>query len=240
MDNDRCGLKYVLFIFIAFISTRAFSQSEVKGTITAEIIQKKQLGYLLHLPKNTKEKKPLIIFLHGDGEKGTDTEKVKIHGPFKYLKSHDIDAYVLAPQCPENELWDTEMVYRLILKIQKENNIDSNRIYLTGLSSGGWAVWNLGILHHDMFAALVPISGFADLILMDDICKVKAIPIRIFNGLLDDVVSVNYATEVYKNLRACNANAALTIFEDSGHDSWTRVYDNPEIYDWMLQQVKKP
>lgn len=238
MSNDFRTIKYFIFLLIAFLSTDAFSQYEVKGNITAEIIQKKQLGYLLHIPKNTKEKKPLIIFLHGDGEKGTDTEKVKIHGPFKYLKSHDIDAYVLAPQCPENELWDTEMIYRLILKIQKENNIDPNKISITGLSSGGWAVWNLGILHPELFADLVPISGFADLILMDDVCKVKAIPIRIFHGLLDDVVKVEYATEVYKNLRACNAKVSLTIFEDDNHGCWTRVYDDKEIYDWMLQQVK--
>jgi len=217
----------------------SWAQSEVKGTIAAEFTQKKQLGYALHIPKNTKDKKPLIIFLHGDGEKGTDVEKVKIHGPFKYLKTHAIDAYVLAPQCPENDSWNTEILYKLIVKIQQENNIDANRIYVTGLSSGGWATYNLALAYPQMFAALVPISGFVDLLPMEDVCKIKAIPTHIYHGLMDDVVKVDYAIEAYKNLKACNANVTLTIFDDSGHDSWSRVYDNKEIYDWLLQQVKK-
>lgn len=233
--------KYFFLLVLTFSIQISFSQSEKKGNIAAEIIQKQQLGYVLHLPLLTKEKKPLIIFLHGDGEKGTDTEKVKIHGPFKYLKTNTLDAYILAPQCPENELWNTEILYQLIVKILKENaNIDSNRIYLTGLSSGGWATWNLAFAHPELFAALVPISSFVDLNQMDEACKIKNIPTRIFHGLLDDLVDLNYVIPMYKNLKACNATVELTIFDDSGHDSWSRVYGTKEIYDWMLQQVKKP
>ena len=229
----------LVFSILFFITSTSFSQTDISGGFSSEIIQKKQLGYAFHIPSDTKNKKPLIIFLHGDGEKGTDVEKVKIHGPFKYLKSHQIDAYVLAPQCPENEQWDSEIIYRLILKVQKENNVDANRIYLTGLSSGGWATWNLALAHPEMFAAIVPISSFIDLIDMDDICKLKAIPIKIFHGLQDDVVPIHYIAELYKNLKTCNPNITLTIFDDAGHDSWTRVYDNPEIYTWLLSQNKK-
>jgi len=217
----------------------SFSQTQTNGSITVEITQKKELGFVLYKPKKIKDKTPLIIFLHGDGEKGTDIEKVKIHGPFKYLKTHELDAFVLAPQCRENELWDSEIIYRLILKMEKENNIDSNRIYVTGLSSGGWATWNLALAHPDMFAAIVPISSFIDLIDMDDICKIKAIPTRIYHGLLDDVVPLDYPKEIYKNLKTCNPDITLTIFDDAGHDCWTRVYDNPETYDWLLRQVKR-
>ena len=233
---------YFTVIAITFLNVSiSFSQSEKKGNITTEITQKKQLGYVLHLPTIANKKKPLIIFLHGDGEKGTDTEKVKTHGPFKYLKTNTLDAYILAPQCPENDLWNTEILYQLISKIVKENtNIDSSRIYLTGLSSGGWATWNLAFAHPEMFAALVPISSFVDLNQMDEACKIKTIPTHIFHGLLDDVVDVSYAISIYKNLKACNANVELTIFADAGHDSWSKVYDNKEIYDWMLLQVKKP
>ncbi|HOZ75367.1 MAG TPA: prolyl oligopeptidase family serine peptidase [Flavobacterium sp.] len=216
----------------------AIAQTEVSGSLTAQVIQKQQLGYALHIPKNTKEKKALIIFLHGDGEKGTNLEKVKIHGPFKYLKTHPIDAYVLAPQCPEHELWNAEMIYQLVVKIQREYPIDAHRIYLTGLSSGGWATWNLALAHPDLFAAIVPISSFVDLVQLDDICKIKAIPTRIYHGLLDDVVPLDYAASIYKNLKNCNPNIGLTIFDDAGHDSWSRVYDNAEIYDWMLKQTK--
>ena len=231
--------KFKILAIALLGSLVSFAQTEVNGTIETKIVTQKKLNYALHIPANTKEKKPLIVFLHGSGEKGNDIEKVKIHGPFKYLKTHELDAYVLAPQCPENEYWDSEVLYRLILKIQKEYNIDSNRIYLTGLSMGGWGAWNLAFEHPETFAALVPIAGFVNRVPMIENCKIATIPIRIFHGLLDDVVDVNYSITIYKKLKACNADIKLTIFDDANHDSWTRVYDNKEIYDWMFQQVKK-
>ena len=232
-------MKYKLgFIFLLF-SVFGFGQSETTGKINTVVMAKYELGYALHRPVNTKEKKPLIVFISGDGEKGTDIEKVKIHGPFKYLKAHKLDAYVLAPQCKEDENWDTESIYQLILKIQKENKIDSERIYVTGLSSGGWASWNLAFAHPDLFAANVPVAGFVDLIQLEKACEIANIPTRIFHGLQDNVVNVNYAITIYNELKKCNAkDVKLTIFDDAGHDSWTRVYDNPEIYDWMLKQIK--
>lgn len=231
-------MKYTIIVIAFLCSLNSFSQSDVNGKMETKIVEKYELGYALHIPANTKEKKPLIIFLHGSGEKGTDIEKVKVHGPFKYLKSHELDAYILAPQCPENEYWNEEVLYRLILKIQKENNIDPSRIYLTGLSMGGWGAWNLAFAHPETFAALVPIAGFVDRVPMIEDCKIKNIPTRIFHGLLDDVVSVDYAITIYKKLKTCNANVQLTIFDDAGHDSWSKVYDNQEIYDWMFKQIK--
>ncbi|MFV8370692.1 prolyl oligopeptidase family serine peptidase [Flavobacterium sp. LB2R40] len=231
-------MKYLMVITAFLVSWNLFSQTEIVGKIKTEIVQKRELAYALHVPKNTKEKKPLIVFLHGSGEKGIDIEKVKAHGPFKYLKSNELDAYVLAPQCPENEYWNEEVLYRLILKIQKENNIDPNRIYLTGLSMGAWGAWNLAFAHPETFAALVPIAGYVDRIPMIENCKIKAIPIRIFHGLLDDVVNVDYSITMYKKLKTCNTNVELTIFDDANHDSWSRVYDNQEIYDWMFQKTK--
>tara|TARA_R110000868_G_scaffold107275_2_gene293493 strand:+ start:7885 stop:8583 length:699 start_codon:yes stop_codon:yes gene_type:complete len=232
-------MKQKIVLIALLCSFLSYSQKDINGILKTEIVQKHEMGYALHIPVNTKEKKPLIIFLHGSGEKGTDIEKVKIHGPFKYLKTHELDAYVLAPQCPENEEWDNEVLYRLILKIQKDNNIDPNRIYLTGLSLGGWGTWNLAFAHPDLFAAIVPISGFVDLIQLDEACKIAAVPTHIFHGLMDDVVNLDYAITIYKELKKCNGNVELTIFDDSGHDSWSRVYDNKDIYDWMFQQIKK-
>ncbi|MBC5839350.1 carboxylesterase family protein [Flavobacterium muglaense] len=232
-------MKYKILVVTLLYAFLSHAQKEVSGKIQVEIVQKKELGYALHIPADSKDKKPLIVFLHGSGEKGTNIELVKVHGPFKYLKTHELDAYVLAPQCPENEYWDTEVLYRLIIKIQKEHNIDANRIYLTGLSMGGWGAWNLAFAHPEMFAALVPIAGFVDRVPMIENCKIASMPIRIFHGLLDNVVDVDYSMTIYKKLKECNSNIKLTIFDDAGHDSWTRVYDNKEIYDWMFQQQKK-
>jgi predicted peptidase len=231
--------KYVCLSIALLVTMFSIAQTDVTGKIKTESKAKHELSYALHRPENTKEKKPLIIFLHGSGEKGTDIEKVKVHGPFKYLKNNELDAYVLAPQCPEKEYWDSEVLYQLILKIQKENTIDSNRIYLTGLSMGGWGAWNLAFAHPEMFAALVPIAGFVDRVPMIENCKIATIPIKIFHGLVDDAVDVNYSIAIYRKLKPCNSNISLTIFDDAGHDSWTRVYDDKEIYDWMFQQIKK-
>lgn len=232
-------MKHKIYLFFLIITQFTFAQKIENGKIKTEINQKRELNYILHIPAEIKEKKPLIIFLHGSGEKGNDIEKVKTHGPFKYLKNHEIDGYVLAPQCPENEYWNSEVLYRLILKVQKENHIDANRIYVTGLSMGAWGAWNLVFEHPEMFAAFVPIAGFVDRIPMIENCKIKNVPIRIFHGLLDDVVDVNYSIAIYKKLQKCNTDIELTIFDDANHDSWTRVYDNPEVYEWMLKQKLK-
>ena len=220
-------------------SVPSFAQVVKEGSFNVKIQQEKQLDYLLYEPEDTKSAKPLIIFLHGSGERGNDLEKVKVHGPLKYLKDHKLDAYVLAPQCPSDQYWDSEVLYKLIQKVQKINNIDSSRIYLTGLSMGGWGAWNLAFSHPDMFAALVPIAGFVDRVPMIENCKIKDIPTRIFHGLLDDVVDVSYSMDIYKKLKTCSKDIELTIFDDANHDSWTRVYDNPEIYEWMLKQQKQ-
>ncbi|RUT71499.1 phospholipase [Flavobacterium cupreum] len=232
-------MKFKITFIILLFSTISFAQTETTGKFKTVVVTNYELGYALHKPASTKDKKPLIVFISGDGEKGTDLEKVKINGPLKYLKSHVLDAYVLAPQCKEDENWDIESIYQLILKVQKENSVDPDRIYVTGLSSGGWATWNLALSHPDLFAAIVPISGFVDLIELENACQIANIPTRIYHGLLDDVVNVDYAATIYKELKKCNAkDVKLTIFDDAGHDSWTRVYDNPEIYSWMFKQIK--
>ena len=225
-----------LFFMFPFL---VWSQTETKGKFSTEIAYKKNYGYVLQSPENKKDKKPLIVFLHGSGEKGSDLEKVKVHGPLKYAKTHPIDAYLLAPQCPDGDYWDAEALHRLVQKIVKDNNIDPARIYLTGLSMGGWGTWNLAIAHPETFAALVPICGFVDRVPMIENCKLARLPIRVFHGLLDDVVTVDYSTNIYKKLKACpESQVELTIFDDANHDSWTRVYDTPEIYEWMLKQTK--
>lgn len=225
-----------LLLFVA----DGHSQKESKGTFSTPFSYTKSYGYLLQSPENKKDKKPLIVFLHGSGERGTEIEKVKVHGPLKYTKTQQLDAYILAPQCPDNERWDQEVLYRLIQKIQSENkNIDSSRIYLTGMSMGGWGTFDLAFDHPEMFAAVVPICGFVNRWEMEKVCNIKNIPTRIFHGLLDDVVVVDYSVNVYKKLKGCGGDVALTIFDDANHDSWSRVYDNPEIYEWMFKQMKK-
>ncbi|NHN24160.1 prolyl oligopeptidase family serine peptidase [Flavobacterium jejuense] len=231
-------MNYIVKILLFCLCINTINAQVIEKKFSTEICQNRTYEYLLHKPKG-KEKKPLIIFLHGSGEKGTDLEKVKVHGPFKYLKTNELDAFVLVPQCPQDVYWESESLYQLIQSVIKENNIDTSRIYLTGLSMGAWGAWNLAFAHPDMFAALVPIAGFVDRVPMLENCKIKDIPTRIFHGLVDDVVDVNYSIEIYKKLKKCSIDIELTIFDDANHDSWTRVYDDKSIYEWMLQQQQK-
>ena len=230
-------MKKLVYI-VLFLPLLCLGQIETSGTIKAELVSKFELNYLLQKPNNNKDLKPLIIFLHGSGEKGTDLEKLKIHGPLKYAKTHELDAYILAPQCPENKYWESEELYLLIQKVLAENKIDKSRIYLTGLSMGAWGSWNLAFAHPELFAALVPIAGFVDRVPMVENCKISTIPIRIFHGLQDDIVNANYSIAIFNKLRGCNKDIKLQLFDDANHDSWTRVYDNPAIYEWMLMQKK--
>ncbi len=230
--------KLLFLILIVLFPFEIFAQ-ESKGSFATEIRKQVAYSYMLYKPQLLQTKKPLIVFLHGSGEKGTDLEKVKSHGPLKYVQNNKMDAFILAPQCPEDEYWESESLHQLIQKIVKENNIDTSRIYLTGLSMGAWGAWNLAFAHPDTFAALVPICGFVDRVPMIENCKIAAIPTRIFHGLMDDVVDANYSVSIYKKLKPCSKDIELTLFEDANHDSWTRVYDNSKIYEWMLQQSKK-
>lgn len=229
----------MFFIFLLFIFPFEILAQESEGSFSTEIKKQFSYGYILQKPENLKEKKPLLIFLHGSGEKGTNLEKVKLHGPLKYIQNNTIDAFILAPQCPENEYWESESLHLLIQKIIKENNIDNNRIYLTGLSMGAWGAWNLAFAHPETFAALVPICGFVDRVPMIENCKIANIPTRIFHGLMDNVVDANYSISIYKKLKPCSKDIELTLFDDANHDSWTRVYNNSAIYEWMFQQIKK-
>lgn len=225
-------------ILLLLFSAVSVAQTETTGVLNSQITTRFELSYILNKPDNIRDNMPLIVFLHGSGEKGSDLEKIESHGPLKYLKSNKLDCFVLAPQCPDNKYWDSDQLYLLIKKIVVENKIDSSRVYLTGLSMGAWGCWNLAYKHPELFAALVPIAGYVDRIPMVEECKIANIPIRMFHGLLDHVVNVDYSTEMYKKLQKCNKNIKLEIFDDAWHDSWTRVYEKPEIYKWMMDQKK--
>jgi len=231
-------LKKIIFFLTLLFSFVSFSQ-ETKGNFTAKKEISFTYNYILQKPIDADSKKPLIVFLHGAGERGLDVDKVKLHGPLNFIKNNKLDAYILAPQCPENQMWNSEVLYELIQEIiSKNKNIDTSKIHLTGLSMGGWGTWNLAFDHPEIFASVVPICGFVDRIPMLDACKLKEVPIKIFHGLLDDIVDVYYSEQIYKRLKKCNANVSLTIFDDANHNSWSRVYDNAEIYQWMLSQKK--
>ncbi len=227
----------ILSAIVLFFSL-AVSAQEIKAEFKKEIKELRQISYVLDYPEKTKEKVPLIVFLHGSGERGTNLEMVKAHSPFTYKNLIKEPVAILAPQCPANQWWDTENVYQLIKEIQGNYKIDESRIYLTGLSMGGWGSWKLANEYPELFAALAPVCAPSDRWMKATIHRYKELPIKIFHGGNDDIVSPMTSIEMYQELKKVNKNVELIIFPNDNHNSWDSTYSDPKFYEWMLSQRK--
>jgi predicted peptidase len=208
------------------------------------------VGYLLYLPSDYSRKSgktwPLILFLHGAGERGTDLRKVAIHGPPKYVEEHpDFPFILLSPQCPEGKLWSNDILLPLLDEIIQKHKVDTGRIYLTGMSMGGYGTWNLGLTSPERFAAIVPVCGGAQMISLSLTSRekpqeLKNLPVWAFHGAKDPVVLVEESQRMIEALKKIgNKDVKLTLYPDTGHNSWTKTYDNPDLYLWLLQHERK-
>ena len=227
---------------------RARAQDTVQQAKTFETTITKDVGaeYLLFLPKGydakAKKRWPLIFFLHGAGERGTNIWKVAVHGPPKIVKSQpDFPFIVVSPQCPNGQSWQNDLLIRLLDDAASRYAVDTNRIYLTGLSMGGFGTWSLGVQYPERFAALVPICGGGETIriLLTNRTKaaaLKRLGVWAFHGGKDPVVPVEESERMVNALRKIGCkDVKLTIYPEAQHDSWTETYDNPALYEWLLQ-----
>ncbi len=205
-----------------------------------EVTRPLRARYLLFLPRDYQsqgEKKwPLILFLHGAGERGDDLERVKTHGPPKLVESQpDFPFIVVSPQLPNGELWSNEVLLALLDKVVSEHKVDEARIYLTGLSMGGYGSWSLAAAAPERFAAVAPICGGGSGIWA---LRLRGMPIWAFHGAKDRVVPVEESQRMVDALKRFRGDARLTIYPDAGHDSWTETYANPELYEWFLSHSR--
>jgi predicted peptidase len=193
--------------------------------------------YQLFLPADynaSSERWPLILFLHGGGERGTSIERVKVHGPLKVAAQRpEFPFIIVAPQVAENMIWSTARLDALLDDVVERYRVDPERIYVTGLSMGGYGAWHLAMEYPHRFAALVPISGGAT---PSGMCALKHLPIWVFHGAKDDIIKLDRSEELVERLKRCGADVKFTVYPDAGHDAWTRTYDNPELYEWMRLQ----
>jgi predicted peptidase len=204
-----------------------------------EITVKVKLDYLLYLPPGyDKEEKawPLVLFLHGAGESGQDLNKVKVHGPPKLVEAgKEFPCIIVSPQAPRMG-WDVATLNAMLDDVVANHKVDKDRIYVTGLSMGGFGTWALAAAHPDRFAALVPICGGGN---PADAKKLKNIPIWVFHGAKDNVVPPGRSEAMVKALESAGAaNVKFTLYPEAGHDSWTETYNNPEMWDWLLKQKR--
>ena len=206
-------------------------------------------SYLLFLPEGYeargKKQWPLILFLHGAGERGTNLNKVTVHGPPKIVKSRpDFPFIVVSPQCPEGEHWQNDALLALLDEVMANYKVDPKRVYLTGLSMGGFGTWSLGLENPERFAAIAPICGGGDIIsiLLTDSKKptpLKTLPVWAFHGGKDTVVHPEESERMVNALKHIGNDAKLTIYPEAGHDSWTETYNSQALYDWFLQHERE-
>lgn len=204
--------------------------------------------YLLYLPQDYDQKKskrwPLILFLHGAGERGTNVWQVAVHGPPKIVKTKpDFQFIVVSPQCPNGQSWNDDTVLALLDEISAKYKVDKSRVYLTGLSMGGFGSWSLATSHPERFAAVAPICGGGDpiRILLADKKRIellKSLPIWAFHGAKDNVVKLERSEQMVNAFKKIGNDAKLTVYPEAGHDSWTEAYNNPELYEWFLQHTR--
>ena len=221
-----------------------------KSRQTAEKMSRKvsetyKLNYLLLLPTDYKEKKkerwPLMLFLHGIGERGSDVNKVKVHGPPKVAEKMTNFPFILvSPQCPSGEWWHTESLMALLDEVTKKYRVDTNRVYLTGLSMGGFGSWSLALAYPERFAAVAPICGGGSPFRIlayegNKQAAIKSLPFRVFHGDKDPAVNVSESERMVAFLKKYGCqDVELTIYPGVGQDSWTQTYKDPKLYDWFL------
>jgi len=205
--------------------------------------------YLLFTPKGYDAKGskrwPLMLFLHGAGERGTNLQKVAVHGPPKIVKSRpDFPFIVVSPQCPIDETWSNEVILGLLDEVIATQRVDTNRIYLTGLSMGGFGSWSLALRYPERFAAVAPICGGGSMLdaLLASRTKaneLKKLPFWVFHGAKDPVVKLEESERLVKALKNAGVKEVeLTVYPEAEHDSWTQTYANEKLYEWFLKHER--
>lgn len=216
------------------------------------------LPYRLLKPVEIKEgqKYPLVLFLHGAGERGTDNEKPLVHGMQTFLdgefrKQHP--CFVVVPQCPDESMWvdipwttpqpvmpknpnlNHTLVLGLLDTLLKELPVDPSRQYITGLSMGGFGTFEMIIRHPERFAAAAPVCAGTDL---TRVIVAKDVPLWLFHGAMDTTVKVERSREIVETLKKAGGTPRYTEYPDVAHDSWNKAYATPELYEWLFAQKR--
>lgn len=208
------------------------------------------LPYRLFLPaeylaRNT-ERWPLLLFLHGSGQRGSDLKKLGYGGPLKQARANsNFPFIVVAPVCPSNQNWSAEALIALVDDVSRQYRVDTRRLYVTGLSMGGFGTWRLGTRYPERFAAMAPVCGGGD---PEAVTKadgaqrhaLRTLGIWAFHGAKDNVVKLEESERMIAALKTIGCtNVDFTIYPEAKHDAWTAAYNNPDLYEWLLQYQRE-
>ena len=227
-------MKLKLFYITLFILTSAFGFSQLK-TIT----NKTTYPFWINVPeKESTEKQPVLIFLHGKSLSGTDLNRVRRYGVLRAMdKGRKIPAIVVAPQVAKGN-WNPDKVLEVLEYVKKNYNVDESRIYVCGMSLGCYGTLHFAGKHADKITAAVAICGGGN---VKDGCKLATIPLWIQHGDVDYIVPMSESKKVVDAIKKCdeNADVTLTIIKGGNHGNVERLFHEDAMYDWLFKQKRK-
>jgi len=181
---------------------------------------------------------PLVVFLHGSGERGEDLEKVKVHGPPKHVAAGRSYPFILcSPQLEEGQSWNPDTLHALRAALQARYRVDPQRITATGLSRGGHGVWHWAAAYPADLAAIAPVCGFGN---PARVCQARQVPVRAYHGSADDVVPLARQQACVDALRACGGQAEFIVYPGVGHNAWDPAYEDAALVPWLMAQRSAP
>lgn len=181
---------------------------------------------------------PLLVFLHGSGERGSDLERVRVHGPPKWIDAGRREPLVLAsPQLAEGQTWRPERLQAMLRALLRDARLDAGRCYATGLSLGGHGVWNWACAEPTQFAAVVPVCGHGD---PARVAVLRDLPLRAYHGEADGVVPMARQQACIDALRAAGGRPEFIVYPGLGHNAWDPAYQDPELLPWLLAHRAPP
>lgn len=243
-------LVLLALLLVAMSSFRSFAADEpmpgqqVAQKLVSQADPNSSLGYWLFLPKDygtDNREWPVMLFLHGAGERGEDLKVVKVHGPPKLVDQRpDFPFILISPQCPKDHWWPGDVQQHLLAElldhVLTRFKADRRRVVVTGLSMGGFGSWEMTARHPNVFSASVPICGRGDPQAGE---RLKSTPFWVFHGAKDFGVPLKFSEMMVDAVTKAGGQAKLTVYPEAGHDSWTETYKNEAVYEWLLAQ-KKP
>ncbi|MEE9167940.1 MAG: prolyl oligopeptidase family serine peptidase [Candidatus Neomarinimicrobiota bacterium] len=216
-------------------------QRQVALHLKREIRKTVEVQYLLYVPPDYEKgdgKWPLLLFLHGMGERGNDLERVKIHGPANMIsQGEDFPFVVVSPLCPRDQWWEVDALTVVLDAVIEQYRIDENRVYVTGLSMGGYGTWRLAYTNPGRFAAAVPICGGGD---PEKVHLMANVPTWVFHGAKDKAVPLEMSQEMVDALKAAGGDVRFTVYPEAGHvEAWENAYGDPGLWEWLASQRRR-
>ena len=202
---------------------------------------KKSLGYYVYFPKDVKENMPVLVYLHGIGERGDNLDNVEKYALPKYMNRFDIPYIVIAPQCQESNFWDYHLRdVEKILKIEYDKfKFDKKNIFILGSSMGAYGAWNYLMQRPNLFKGIISVAGGIMLPINQVMLPLKEKAILIYHGDNDDVIDLNQSIMAYNKLKDIGAtNIELKIIKGDNHYLTSHAFKDKYLYEWLNKNTE--